>query len=37
MKIAMMRSPILGLAGIDANAIKAMIEGETSLKPVSQY
>jgi ribosomal protein L30/L7E len=26
-----------GLASIDANAIKAMIEGETSLKAVSQY
>lgn len=26
-----------GLVGIDANAIKAMIEGENSLKAVSQY
>jgi hypothetical protein len=26
-----------GLVGIDANAIRAMIEGETSLKSVSQY
>jgi hypothetical protein len=28
---------LAGLAGIDANAIKAMIEGETSLKSVRQY
>jgi hypothetical protein len=26
-----------GLVSIDANAIKALIQGETSLKAVSQY